>query len=91
MMTHDFDPRQYVCKRCGGDAGAIASLMPMPGSDPFPCPDPRLPASAHTLWLRNRIEAMDLFSGVDAPKPRCECGVAKVGGIHSSWCPVADA
>lgn len=22
-----------------------------------------------------------------APVVKCECGVAKVGGIHSSWCP----
>lgn len=24
-----------------------------------------------------------------APKPAmCECGVAKVGGLHSDWCPL---
>jgi hypothetical protein len=31
-----------------------------------------------------------IFSGLSEMRlPVCECGVAKTGGIHSAWCPIA--
>lgn len=36
-----------------------------------------------------KITALEVVSGSEPLRSRCECGVAKTGGNHSSWCPVA--
>lgn len=36
------------------------------------------------------IDFIESMSGRELRSlPRCECGVAKTGGNHSSWCPAA--
>lgn len=71
------DPIEW--KRAGFPPVCCGIFMrPMPADDAVACSK-----------CGRKITALEVVSGSEPLRSRCECGVAKTGGNHSSWCPMA--